>query len=159
MPCIMSLKNTAPGPLSHCIRRRRYHTSTKLAITCESDPLHGTQSANAPSKKKKDPCRPLQQTGCKAKQDGLCHKQQELRCCMSQTRGVGTIECNTEFICGACQTCICARESQQAQNGRKMIRTWQPSPLKTPVLAPKARSQLELGRGAPTHMRRSRRCE
>jgi hypothetical protein len=144
MSCAMyiNLLGQTPPLLLPCIRRRCYHTSTKLAITCESDPLHGTQSANAPSKKKKDPCRPLQQTGCKAKQDGLCHKQQESRRCMSQTRRVGTIECNTEFICGACQTCICARESQQAQNGRKMIRTWQPSPLKTPVLLQKLAPSL-----------------
>jgi hypothetical protein len=50
-PCITTLKNTAPittlhlpSPLSH---------EHKLVIACESDLLHGTQSANAPRKKKK----------------------------------------------------------------------------------------------------------
>jgi hypothetical protein len=106
------------------------------------DLLYGTQSANASSKKKKT-YHPLQQTGCKVKQDNLRHEQHDSCRCMSQTSEVGTVECNTELIHGLHQTCICARECQQDQNGRKMIRTWQPRPLKTPVLASKAHSQLE----------------
>jgi hypothetical protein len=142
-----------PSPsTSPCIHHSCYRPSTQISITCQSNPLHCTQSANTP-RQKKNTYRPLQQMSHKAKEDNLPHKQHDPCYCVSQTREVGTAECNTKLFSEVHQTCICAREHQLHQKSKKVGCTWQPSLLQRRVLTLKGQSLLQRGWGAPMRMR------
>lgn len=83
------------------------------AIPYQSEPLHGTQSANmSKEKRKKETYRPLQQIRRETKGDGLSHEQDVSSCDILQLQGVEAVEGHTEVPCEVPQTRIRTRESQ-----------------------------------------------
>jgi hypothetical protein len=85
-----------------------------LGTPGQNEPLHGTQSADVPEKKKRT-YRPLQQFHRDAKEDGLPPEQDDTSCDGFYTHGIKAAQADAKLLCEAPQARIITRENQQRQ--------------------------------------------
>ena len=85
----------------------------QVTLACQSVQLHASQSASAPSKKKKT-YSSIQQVNCEAKEDYLRYKIHNGRRCVSYMREVAAAESIAKLLHGVQKPCVCARRTSVA---------------------------------------------